>query len=491
MDHYLDTHEEFKGWNRIELCDDGWSGTTFDRPGMKKLLDMVRGGRVQCIIVKDLSRFGRNYLAAGDYITQVFPFLGVRFISLGDGYDSACPQDLDSLSVPFSTILYDLYSRELSHKVRDAKDRLARKGDFLATAAPFGYKKDPTRPKHLIVDPIAGETVRFIFDIVCQGHGTREAAQILNTQKVLTPMCYKRSKGAPWQPWPHITEENYWTASMVTKIIRDVRYTGCTIYGKRRTDMALKRTVRAPQDQWITAEGTHEALVSKERFREAQSKLREYKERPVSVTTAPLAGRVYCGCCGRAMARSPGKTVRYFCKTQKFTDRFSCGKDSIPEQDVINAVLESVRAHSRLTVTLDALLIQQREQKEKTLNQLRRERTALQISKNQAERGLQTLYEQYVEGRINKETYLAQKRSTDRQLEDIEENIDQLIADRDEDAANIEDELDALINENLRSLADRITIYPSKVLEVCLAFSDEQSMAKEFLGICQGADSAE
>ena len=118
LDDYLDNHNEFDGWDRIELCDDGWSGTNFERPGVQELLELVRKGKVQCIIVKDFSRFGRNYLVAGDYISRVFPFMGVRFISLGDGYDSNRPEDIDSLSVSFSTIIYDLYSKDLSQKIR-------------------------------------------------------------------------------------------------------------------------------------------------------------------------------------------------------------------------------------------------------------------------------------------------------------------------------------------------------------------------------------
>ena len=491
---YLDTHPEFDGWERIELCDDGWSGTTFDRPGMKKLLDLVRKGCIHCIIVKDLSRFGRNYLASGDYITRVFPFLGVRFISLGDGYDSARPQDLDSLSVPFSTILYDLYSRELSEKVRDAKDRLARKGDFLSTAAPFGYTMDPNQAKHLAVDPVTGETVRFIFDLVCEGHGSREIAQRLNQQKVLTPMLYKGRQGGAWQPWSHITEENYWTASMVTRIIRDERYTGCTIYGKRRRDMARKRTVKVPRNQWIITEGTHEALVSKERFREAQSKLRKYRERPETGTTAPLARRVYCGCCGRAMARSPGNTIRYFCKTQKFTDRFSCEKETIPEQEVIHAALESLYVQIRLFVDSDVLLIQQREQKKKTGKQLQRELSELQNRKKQTERGLQILYEQYADGKAGKEEYLAQKRILSRQLEALTGSIKKLAEDSGKEHGEEYigwDGLDTLAKENLRRLVGRITIYPGNVLDVCFAFSDEQKATNECVEICQGENGTE
>ena len=145
LDNYLDTHGEFAGWDRIELCDDGWSGTNFERPGMIELLERVKKGLVQCIIVKDFSRFGRNYLTVGDYISRVFPFMGVRFISLGDGYDSLRPSDVDSLSVSFSTIIYDLYSKELSGKTRSGRDRIAANGEFLAPASPFGYFKEPGR----------------------------------------------------------------------------------------------------------------------------------------------------------------------------------------------------------------------------------------------------------------------------------------------------------------------------------------------------------
>ena len=149
LDSFLDEHEEFEGWKRIELCDDGWSGTNFERPGVKKLLELVRQGRVQCIIVKDISRFGRNYIETGNYISKVFPFMGIRFISLGDCYDSDRPSDLDSLSISFSTIIYDLYSKELSGKVRIGKDRCAanRKRRLLCPGCSVWLYQGPKQPE--------------------------------------------------------------------------------------------------------------------------------------------------------------------------------------------------------------------------------------------------------------------------------------------------------------------------------------------------------
>ena len=132
-------------------------------PPSRKLIAQVRAGKIQCIVVKDLSRFGRDYLTVGNYISSVFPFLGVRFIAVNDGYDSSRPMDVDSLDTSFKALLYDFYSRDLSRKVRKAKRFRAQRGDFLSPFAPYGYVKDPANKNHLLIDPPAAETVRRIF----------------------------------------------------------------------------------------------------------------------------------------------------------------------------------------------------------------------------------------------------------------------------------------------------------------------------------------
>lgn len=140
---YVSSHAELSDSEILEFCDDGWSGTNFERPAVKELLEQVRCGQINCILVKDLSRFGRDYLTVGDYISRVFPFLGVRFISVNDGFDSSNPLDIDSLDTSFRTLIYDLYSRDLSRRVKSAKKARAERGAFLSPYAPYGYVKDP------------------------------------------------------------------------------------------------------------------------------------------------------------------------------------------------------------------------------------------------------------------------------------------------------------------------------------------------------------
>lgn len=491
LDNYLDTHSEFDGWDRVELCDDGWTGTNFERPGMKELLELVRKGRVQCIIVKDFSRFGRNYLTVGDYISRVFPFMGVRFISLGDCYDSSRPSDIDSLSVSFSTIIYDLYSKELSGKVRSAKDRLAENGDFLAVVAPFGYAKDPDNAKHLIVDPAAAETVRAIFNMICDGESALEIARYLNKIKAPTPMQHKFHIGCTYHPWPRISDDNFWTAQGVTKIIRDKRYTGCVIYGKRRRDIVgSTHTVKAARDKWIVAEGTHEAIISKEQFDEAQSRLREYRSHATNKAVAPLAKKVYCGCCGRAMKRSNSKNRYYTCDTPRYTDEYDCNDEHIPEADILDAVLTTLRAYARLAVDLDQILLQQQEQARLDRKQLQRKLMVLQSNKEQTERRLQDMYEAFFEGGLEKEEYLARKQTLSGQLSQLTEEIESLEAaltkEEDSEAGSIISKyksyagIDDLAEVNLRDLLDRVTIYPDGVLRVRLSFCDElESIAEK------------
>ena len=492
LDSYLDEHSEFDGWNRIEMCDDGWSGTNFERPGIKELLDLVKKGRVQCIIVKDLSRFGRNYLTVGDYISRVFPFMGVRFISLGDGYDSSRPSDVDSLSVTFSTIIYDLYSKELSEKVRLGRDRQAAKGDFFAPAAPYGYIKDPDDHKHLLVDPEASEIVKMIFDSICSGSSATEVARRLNKDAVLTPMQHKRRSGCKWLPWPCITEDNFWHGGMVTKIIRDERYTGCNIYGKRRRDIVgSQHTVKEPRDKWIIVRDTHEAIISEEQFRAAQRMIRVFRVGAPTNAKKPLARKVYCGCCGRAMRYIRARESYYDCETYRYTEEYECSGEHFPESDILEATLMTIRTYARLAVNIDQLLQQKQAQSKADRKQLQRRLMVLQSKKDQIERRLQEMYEMFVEGNIEKSEYISRKQNLSDQLTQISEDIDALETTLSEPQTSETSEIlsryksyaeiDELTESNIRDLLDRVTLYPNGVIHIRLNFSDElEEIARNF-----------
>ena len=482
LDHYLETHEEFQGWNIIELCDDGWSGTNFERPGVKKMLELVRAGEVQCIIVKDLSRFGRNYLETGNYISQVFPFLGVRFISLGDNYDSSRPADLDSISVSFSTILYDLYSKELSGKVKMAKRRCAEKGEFLAPAAPYGYWKDAQNPKHLVIDEEAACTVRLIFDLAGNGVKAMEIARKLNRNGVLTPMQYKRKRDCRWFPWSCIGEENFWTDNTVSIILRDERYLGKTIFGKHYWDtLGNGQRKKAPRQDWIVVEGTHEPIVTQEQFDRAKERRRTYHKRRETVIKRPLAGKVICGGCRHAMERK--NTGLYACKTPLVTDRYECCRDAIPEEDILEAVRATVQAYARLALDLEQMQRVREEQEQADRKRVQRQLTSLRNQKEQTEHRLLELYESLMEGEINRDEYLARKGTLSEQAARITAEQERLeresIYRRTADSRGFVDaykdcaEIDTLTETHIRDLLKRVTVYPGNRLDIELAFQDE------------------
>ncbi len=192
LTEFISRMPEFDGADVIEFCDDGWSGKNFDRPAVREMLGQARQGKIQCIVVKDLSRFGRDYLEVGNYISRVFPFLGIRFIAVNDGFDSIRPAAMDSLETSFKTLLYDIYSRDLSRKVRSAKKMKAEKGEFLSPFAPYGYVKDQERKNHLVPDPDTADTVRRIFQMAADGQTTEKIARTLNLGRVPTPMQQKR-----------------------------------------------------------------------------------------------------------------------------------------------------------------------------------------------------------------------------------------------------------------------------------------------------------
>ena len=193
-------HAELAGSEILEFCDDGWSGTNFERPAVKALLEQVRRGQVNCIVVKDLSRFGRDYLTRGRLHLRVFPFLGVRFISVNDGFDSSNPLDIDSLDTSFRTLIYDLYSRDLSRRVKSAKKARAERGAFLSPYAPYGYVKDPEDKNHLLVDAESAEVIRRIFQMAADGAKPWQIAAALNGDGVSSPKNYKVEAGCTRTP---------------------------------------------------------------------------------------------------------------------------------------------------------------------------------------------------------------------------------------------------------------------------------------------------
>lgn len=484
LQNFISSLPEFVGWEISEFCDDGWSGKNFERPSFLQMMEQVRQGQIHCIVVKDLSRFGRDYLVVGNYISRVFPFLGVRFIAVNDSFDSARPQDIDSLDTSFKTLIYDLYSRELSAKVKSAKRMRAEKGLFLSPFAPYGYVKDPDDKNRLVIDEDAAKIVRMIFTLTAQGVKPTELAAMLNRGGVPTPMLHKRASGCSRGRWPSVHEDNFWTVGAICKILRDERYIGKCVYGKRERDMVGNvHTVKHSRQDWIIVEETHESIVSKELFAEAGSRMKEYKEFAPPVSGRNLLRRkVICGTCGFAMTLSNTKNAKYHCRTSHLETDFDCTSEGILQADIHEMVVTLIRTYAAYAVSLEHLMLLQKERLQAEKKQARRELAVLQSRKGQLEKSLQDLYEKLIDGTINKETYLSQKASNQAQMQELTRRMKQLEqptqATPEQGGAFVQKykeytELETLTGEIANDVVKRVTIYKDGGIEIELALRDE------------------
>lgn len=407
---YIQSHEEFAGADVVEFCDDGWSGKSFGRPAVKEMLEQVRLGKAQCIIVKDISRFGRDYIIAGNYISRVFPFLGVRFIAINDGLDSSRIADVDSLETAFKTLLYDLYSRDLSRKVRNAKRFRAQQGEWMSAIAPYGYMRDTQKKNHMVIDPPAAEVVRRIFQMIAEGLSAVQTAKILNQECVPTPMLYKQAQSSIPRHWNTLYEENFWTDSAIIRIVRDEQYLGKVVYGKRFYDqIGQGHSLKVRKKDWIVVEGMHEGIVSQVEFDRAQAALREFSERAGASCSNPLSKKVRCGVCGHAMTREDVKHPYFFCRTSRMVDSFSCSGERVLESDIIEIILSGLHAQAVSAVRWERIW-ETRHQTEKTdFTAIQKQVASLRETCAQQDGQIKELYEALVSGSVSRDEYKAAK----------------------------------------------------------------------------------
>ena len=489
---YVSGHAELAGSEILEFCDDGWSGTNFERPAVKELLEQVKRGQINCIVVKDLSRFGRDYLTVGDYISRVFPFMGVRFISVNDGFDSSNPLDIDSLETSFRTLIYDLYSRDLSRRVKSAKKARAERGAFLSPFAPYGYVKDPEDKNHLLVDTEAADVVRRIFQMAADGTKTWQIAAALNGDGVSSPKNYKVEAGCTRTPWRSIREENFWTANLVAKLLRDERYIGKTVYGKRSRDIVgSTHTVKISRNDWVIVPDRHEAIVSEELFEKAQICMREYREREgMTGGGNPLKRKVVCGVCGHAMQRDNKKNGSYRCGMKRLNTGFDCSEEKVPEADILEAVIDTIQVYAQYAVSIDRLLQTRQEQRQLDRKQAQRQLQTLQSRKAQLDKRLQDLYERLVEGEMSRESFAAQKKSMTAQAEEITRTVLELerkISGSDDNSNAVIEKfrsyagITALTKEISTDLLHSVTIYPDGRMDIRLNLADEIETLMEAL----------
>ena len=433
LDDYITKTPDFDSWDVIEEHDDGHTGTNFTRNGAQRLINLAKQGKIHCIIVKDLSRWGRNYLEVGDFLEQKFPAWGVRFISLSDGYDSAnLNYGASGIDIAFRNLIYELYSQDLSVKCRSGKDAAVKAGKILTVYPTFGYDKDPTDRHKLIIDPVDSLIVKRIFDMVEQGFGVSEITKTLNNEGIPTKQMSKQCKGFT-KKWGR---GDLWDNSAVLDTLRNECYTGKWIYGKTRTvQVGSHKTKRIPRNEWIVVDKTIPQLVSDEQFAVVQAKLETSFKGHISKKAGKpprtvFAGIVKCVMCDRVLDFNPrvNKPGMFKCKTTKRSDRYDCTMSRINEADLSEAVLTVIQLQTALSHEKQAAVLDESSQKQKTQKVTLAELNNLQKLMEQAKHTKITMWEKYHNGCISKDKFQIESEALSKQIIAYGEKVAELNA---------------------------------------------------------------
>ena len=398
--------------------DDGYSGTNFERPSFKKMITDIENGKINCVITKDLSRLGRNYLQSGAYIEMYFPQKNIRYIAITDGIDTLNSNQNDIM--PFKNILNEMYAKDTSKKVKSAIQSRMREGTYIGSKAPFGYLKDPNNKRRLIIDEKTKPIIELIYKLCLEGKGTQLISQELMKRKIPRPSAFVENAEKLYG----LTEENkyQWSHRMVLNVLRDPVYCGNMARNKRPT-LSFKNSKRLyiPKSDYIYAKNTHEGIVSEEVWEQVQTMVdkRKCNNKKGLYYDNIFQGLVRCPKCGYALTpktdyRLKKKElidfVHFSCSTYKKYGVNACSSHRIEARDLYNIVLEDIQYHGNMALSAKEDFV------EKIIEKIEVEKidegkelsNKLELKKNQLaelDRSYEQLYEDRLDGNITERNF--------------------------------------------------------------------------------------
>lgn len=465
-----------------EFCDDGYSGTDFNRPGIQALLEAARNGEIDMIIVKDFSRFGRDYLEVGRYLEYIFPILQIRFVSVNDNYDSSDKfGTTGGMSVALKNLVYGMYSADLSKKIRSARDTRVRNGEFVGAFAPYGYVKDPKDKHKLLVDDNVAWVVRKIFQMAADGVSFAEITRQLNEEGIPSMALYRIQKNDGYgNRHPHV-KVMLWNASSIRNMLTDEVYLGHLLWNRTKCGMDTdKKIVPQERENWIIVDNHHEPLVSQELFDKASSRVSHD-----GVKGKRMKRRnsfFICGHCGKVMQLRVKSRNRYYCNSRTQQKENACQKANVWQDDLENAVLCQVKNMADVMMEQRAVSKDSgREERKAAIEKLiaDSEREIRQWKNTKL-----SLYEQYKAGSISKEGYIGKIEKGKKRLEKLErtkddalEELENLQGTSDDTAVCDEDlqEISALNNFDLdrfKLLIEKVIVYGEDEIEIVWKVDD-------------------
>lgn len=468
-------------FEQMEFCDDGFSGTNFERPDFQRMIALIREGKIGCVIVKDLSRFGRDYLEVGDYLEHIFPFLGIRMVSVNDHYDSDnYLGNTAGMDVAFRNLIYDYYSKDLSKKVKSGM-RVKQKNGGYVSCCLYGYKVLSNQKHKMVIDPETAPIVRRVFMDIIAGKATSQIARELNSEGVPTPLEYKnitRKRQDTMQP-----RKPRWTHQRILEMLGNMKYTGCMVNHTRESrfirDKAQRRT---PREEWIINENTHEPIVTQEEFDAAQAALRRnptFKRKKSNAESFPF----YCAHCGHKLGKTNGLDYHFYCVTSYWSDdEIACQQVRWDRKDIENVIFEALKAQ------ISIMEIETKAKRQETVSrgtQLMQKLKVLSAELEASDAQKIQSYMDYREGRITKEDFIILRLEREKHHTELKEQIQQTESEYElwisaesqtDKTVAIAEQANALDDEALKGIMyeaiERVNVVDGENIEIIWKFDD-------------------
>lgn len=498
INEYVKKHPEIK--LVAEAIDDGYTGTNYERPGFRDVMELIESGKVNCVIVKDLSRLGREYIETGKYLEILFPSFGVRFIAINDDVDSENTKASDDFIIPVKNIMNESYCREQSKKLRKQFRIQRNDGEFLGSFASYGYLKSPEDKHKLIIDEYAAEVVKTIFSLKVFGKSQQAIADFLNEEQILPPAEYKKSIGLNYKSGFKSASTGKWSHVTIRTILSNPIYIGTLVQGKRGTpNYKIKKTRVRNESEWSVVENNHEPIIDPLTFFAVQKMLaRDTRTSPQKKAVLPLSGVLFCPDCQRAMCRrsvSRGKKKFYYyiCSTNKHGK--GCSSHNFEQYKLEETVLHAISNQINIVIEMEQL-ISDIGQRDITATRVRK-LDLLIAQKNKDIDGYKDfrmkLYEALSDELLTRDEYNKMRDKYTKQIDEAQAVVDEMNAER---AKIIEDSerdnswmemfakfqgIETLSREVVFSLIDKIYVYEDKRIRIDFNYRNELAYYQELL----------
>ncbi|GFI62495.1 hypothetical protein IMSAG049_01679 [Clostridiales bacterium] len=471
--------------------DDGLTGTNFNRPSFKRMIKDIEAGNVNCVIVKDLSRFGRDYIDTGKYLERYFPDNGVRFISITDNIDSM-KQAYDML-LPIKNIFNEQYARDISKKVHASMKTKQRAGEFIGAFASYGYKKSPSNKNKLIIDEYAAEIVRKIFKLYIDGYGKIRIAAMLNEEGIACPSEYKRINGDNYKNSNRLDSTYYWTYSTINHILQNEMYIGNMVQNKKIQRMRKKSKIQDKED-WIVVKGTHEAIIDEITWDKAQTLLkRRTRSLDLNSNISVFAGFLKCGDCSRSLVKKiwksghESRSVNYYCGAYVRSGNQYCTPHHIKHSVIEKIILEDLKIIIQSIDNMREIIEQNQDTAFSVKLANENDEKRLRAELERLKKLKKTVYEDYISELITKDEFVAYRQDYLRKEELLEKQLESINKRQDKAKPNIFHmpwikrllelrDIERLDRNIVVEMIQEIKVYEDHKIKITYNFSNELEM---------------